>query len=106
MPSSPTSCWTSRASRSALCSISSTPRRRSSCDSDSHDWRRLLAALDQATELARQHGLRLAVHPHLATVIERPEDVQRVLDGSTAVLCLDTGHYTVGGGDGCRCTST
>ena len=65
----------------------------------SDDWRRLLAALDQATELARQHGLRLAVHPHLATVIERPEDVQRVLDGSTAVLCLDTGHYTVGGGD-------
>lgn len=62
-------------------------------------WAELLRTLDAATEVAGEHGLRMAVHPHLATVLERPDDVRRVLDGSAAMLCLDTGHYTVGGGD-------
>jgi inosose dehydratase len=41
----------------------------------------------------------VAVHPHHGTVVERPEDVERLLDVSGVGLCLDTGHVMVGGGD-------
>jgi inosose dehydratase len=41
----------------------------------------------------------VAVHPHHGTVVERQEDVDRLLEVSTVGLCLDTGHVVVGGGD-------
>ena len=63
------------------------------------DWTRLLRALDEARELAGEHGLEIALHPHYGTVVETPEEIQRVLDGSAAPLCLDTGHVVLGGGD-------
>jgi inosose dehydratase len=48
---------------------------------------------------AGEQGLRVAVHPHHGTVVERAEDVERLLDVSGVGLCLDTGHVMVGGGD-------
>ena len=48
---------------------------------------------------AGERGLLVAVHPHHGTVVERPEDVERLLDVSGVGLCLDTGHVMVGGGD-------
>ena len=48
---------------------------------------------------AGERGLRVAVHPHHGTVVERPEDVERLLEVSGVGLCLDTGHVMVGGGD-------
>lgn len=47
-------------------------------------------------------GVRVAFHPHTATWIETPDEVEelaRRLPGTGAGLCLDVGHYTVGGGD-------
>ncbi|HEX5040383.1 MAG TPA: sugar phosphate isomerase/epimerase [Candidatus Limnocylindria bacterium] len=44
----------------------------------------------------------VAFHPHTATWIEAPDEVERLaerLEGSGAGLCLDVGHYLVGGGD-------
>jgi len=44
----------------------------------------------------------VAFHPHTATWIEAPDEVERLaerLDGTGAGLCLDVGHYLVGGGD-------
>jgi inosose dehydratase len=43
--------------------------------------------------------VRAVLHPHVGTVIESPEDIDRVLDGSSIPLCLDTGHLLVGGAD-------
>lgn len=63
------------------------------------DWTRLLRALDEAREVAGEHGLEIALHPHYGTVVETPEEIQRVLDGCAAPLCLDTGHVVLGGGD-------
>ncbi len=59
----------------------------------------LLAALDEGAARAARHGVRAVLHPHLGTVIETPEDIERVLDGSSIPLCLDTGHLLVGGAD-------
>ena len=39
------------------------------------------------------------LHPHVGTMVENPDDVQRVLDGSAIALCLDTGHLLIGGTD-------
>jgi inosose dehydratase len=47
-------------------------------------------------------GVRVAFHPHTATWIEAPDEVDALADrlpGTGAGLCLDVGHYLVGGGD-------
>lgn len=63
------------------------------------DWARLLGALDAARDVAGEHGMEVALHPHYGTVVETPEEIQRVLDGCSVPLCLDTGHVALGGGD-------
>jgi len=66
---------------------------------DAAGWRAMLANLDRAAVVAADHGLRATLHPHVGTAVVRPEQVARVLSGSGIALCLDTGHYLVGGGD-------
>jgi inosose dehydratase len=63
------------------------------------DWTRVLRALDHARHVAGEHGLRVALHPHYGTIVETPEEIERVLDGCDVPLCLDTGHVALGGGD-------
>jgi inosose dehydratase len=66
---------------------------------DDAAWRLLLANLDRVREVAGERGITATLHPHVGTIVERAEDVARVLDGSTIPLCLDTGHLMIGGGD-------
>lgn len=63
------------------------------------EWRRLADGLIAARELAGAQGLTLAVHPHVGTLIEGPEDVNRLIELTDAEVCLDTGHLTVAGVD-------
>ena len=66
---------------------------------DDAGWRTLLTNLDRLADLATKHGVRAVLHPHVGTMVENGEDVQRVLDGSSIALCLDTGHLLIGGTD-------
>ncbi len=66
---------------------------------DREGWSALARGIDRVVALAGDRGLRVAVHPHHGTAIERPEDVRRLLELSDVGLCLDTGHLVVGGGD-------
>ncbi len=66
---------------------------------DATGWRTLLANLDRIADRAAVTGRATVLHPHVGTVVERPDEVRRVLDGSTVALCLDTGHLLIGGGD-------
>lgn len=68
-------------------------------DLDAAAWRILCHNLDRLSAAAASHGLRATLHPHAGTLVERPDDVAKVLDGSAIGLCLDTGHLMVGGGD-------
>jgi inosose dehydratase len=68
-------------------------------DVDAAGWRALLARLDEIAGLAESLGVTAALHPHVGTVVEGPQEVERVLDGSRIGLCLDTGHLLVGGTD-------
>jgi inosose dehydratase len=66
---------------------------------DAGQWRRLLRALDEAAGIAADAGLRAVLHPHIGTVVEQPDEIDRVLAGSGVQLCLDTGHVRAAGGD-------
>lgn len=63
------------------------------------EWATLLENLDRVKRAAAAVGVVATLHPHLGTVVETPEDVARVIEGSTIGLCLDTGHFTLGGGN-------
>jgi inosose dehydratase len=68
-------------------------------DLDPEGWLRLLRNLDRVAALAAEHGIRAVLHPHVGTMVETGTDVQRVLEGSSISLCLDTGHLLIGGTD-------
>ena len=59
--------------------------------------RRCCTNLDRLYEAAGARGIRAVLHPHVGTMIEKGDEVTRVLDGSTIPLCLDTGHLLIGG---------
>ena len=66
---------------------------------DEDGWRHLLGNLDRLAALAAGRGVRAVLHPHVGTMVENGAEVQRVLDGSSISLCLDTGHLLIGGTD-------
>ena len=63
------------------------------------EWDVLTGTLDAAVEVGAELGARVVLHPHMGTVVEGPEDVARVLEGSSVPLCVDTGHLLIGGVD-------
>ncbi len=66
---------------------------------DDTGWTSLLTNLDRADRRAADRGVVLALHPHVGTMVEGRDEVERVLAGSTVGLCVDTGHLVVGGTD-------
>ncbi|GII77773.1 inosose dehydratase [Sphaerisporangium rufum] len=66
---------------------------------DAAGWRALLGNLTRLAEEAGRFGRALTLHPHVGTMIETRDEVDRVLDGSSVPLCLDTGHLLIGGTD-------
>jgi inosose dehydratase len=66
---------------------------------DDDAWARLLANLDRLAARAASRGVVAVLHPHMGTLVERREEVDRVLAGSDVPLCVDTGHLLVGGTD-------
>lgn len=66
---------------------------------DETQWEVLLANLDRIRDVAGEQGIEATLHPHVGTMVENAEEVDRVLTGSTIGLTLDTGHLMVGGAD-------
>jgi inosose dehydratase len=67
-----------------------------------HQWKHVGEIVADAEKVARQFGLDLVFHPHVATYVESPEECERFFDvtSHTSVgLCLDTGHCLYGHGD-------
>jgi inosose dehydratase len=63
------------------------------------DYDRLAEGLDRVVDVAERVGLRASYHPHLTTIVEGPEQVDRILSLSRIGFCPDTGHLAAGGGD-------
>lgn len=65
-------------------------------------WKQVASTVAEIENAAAEFGLRLVFHPHVATYVETPLEVERLFESlaSTQVgLCLDTGHCVYGGGD-------
>jgi inosose dehydratase len=64
-------------------------------------WARFGEALSEVAEHTRHHGVRLAYHHHMGTVVETEEEVDRLMaaTGPAVALLLDTGHLTYAGAD-------
>ena len=66
---------------------------------DGAGWQRLLTNLDRLDQVAGRGGVIATLHPHVGTMVETADDVERVLVDSRIGLCLDTGHLLIGGAD-------
>jgi inosose dehydratase len=63
------------------------------------EWDVLTANLQRLEETVAGHGVTLAVHPHVGTLVEQAAEIDRVLDATGTSFCLDTGHLLIGGYD-------
>ena len=89
----------SNASTLVLSSVSGQDGYDSRPELDDKGWQTLLDNLSRISRIAAAKGIRAVLHPHVGTMIENTAEVQRVLDGSSINLCLDTGHLLIGGTD-------
>ena len=72
------------------------------CDKGPRDGDVDLAGVEHAVELARSRGFEPTFHHHMGTRVQSPAEIERLLDGTSVGLLLDTGHLTAGGGDPVR----
>lgn len=54
--------------------------------------------LDRVVAIAHERGLRPHYHPHLSTIVERPDEVRRILAKTSIGFCPDTAHLAAAGG--------
>jgi inosose dehydratase len=65
-------------------------------------WQRLIELLDDLSQRGQDLGVDTTFHPHAGTFVETPAETARLMEHTEPDrlgLCLDTGHWTVGGGD-------
>lgn len=63
---------------------------------------RLAAQIEKFAQLAADNGLRSSFHPHAATYVESERETALLMgqmNPDLVGLCLDVGHWIVGGGD-------
>lgn len=64
-------------------------------------WAEFGARLTKVAEYLQKHGMQMAYHHHMGTVVETPEEIDLLMQntGEAVGLLLDTGHVTFAGGD-------
>ena len=63
------------------------------------DFEALARGLNRFATLAARYGLQAMFHPHLGTIVQSPEQLDRLFRLTDIPLCPDTGHIIAGGGD-------
>ena len=66
---------------------------------DEAAWLRLGEHSSAVASVASEYGMGGALHPHVGTLIETAEQVERALEVVEVGWCLDTGHLLIGGFD-------
>jgi inosose dehydratase len=62
-------------------------------------WAHLLHLIGSVEHVCARHRLRLAVQPRFGSVIQGPEEIERLLVGSEAGVCIDIAHLVIAGAD-------
>jgi inosose dehydratase len=60
-------------------------------------WRAMTELISAVAGIATEHGLVPAVHPHAGSRLEFADEIDRVLEDTTAGLCVDTAHLAYAG---------
>ena len=66
---------------------------------DRDGWRHAMKMFEVIDDIVGGYGMVQALHPHLGTIVESADEVQRVLDDSDVGWTLDMGHLMIGGAD-------
>lgn len=69
---------------------------------DDDGWKYLAEGLNEAGRICRENGMYLVYHHHAGTVVEQPEEIDRLMemtDENYVFLLYDTGHGYYGGND-------
>lgn len=62
-------------------------------------WAHLLHLIGSVEHVCARHKLRLAVQPRFGSTIQGPEEIERLLVGTEAGVCLDIAHLLIAGAD-------
>lgn len=79
-----------------------TPNEREVLRLDEAGWQSLAEGLNAAGRIAQEYGLKLTYHHHGGTVVERLEEINRLMeltDPALVYLLYDTGHAYYGGAE-------
>lgn len=63
------------------------------------DYRLLAEGLDMAKEVIESYGLKASYHPHLGSMAEHPEQIDKLFALTSIDICPDLAHLAAGGGD-------
>ncbi|MGH2570442.1 MAG: myo-inosose-2 dehydratase [bacterium] len=64
------------------------------------EWSRLAAGLDELAEAALARDMAVAYHPHVGTVVQSREEIDRLMESTRSVgLLADSGHVALAGAD-------
>jgi inosose dehydratase len=94
--------WLSALGAQTLVLTAIPPRGSGAADSvelSSMGWAHLLHSVGSVEHVCALHRLRLAVQPRLGSMIQNPADIERLMVGSEAGICLDVGHLLLSGAD-------
>lgn len=62
-------------------------------------WELAVTRLNIAAGLAEAAGVGVTFHPHFGTYVEKASEIDRLLATTDLSLCLDTGHFQIGGAE-------
>ena len=63
------------------------------------EWAHLLHLVGSVEHVCARHHLKVAVQPRFASIIQGPREIERLLVGSEAGVCLDIAHLVIAGAD-------
>lgn len=63
------------------------------------DYEKLGNALNSLNTLAMKYEMIASYHPHMGSLIESPEQIDKLMELTDIALCPDCGHIKLGGGD-------
>ena len=63
------------------------------------EWAHLLHLIGSVEHVSARHRLKVAVQPRFGSTIQGPEEIERLLVGTDAGVCLDPAHLLLAGAD-------
>jgi inosose dehydratase len=63
------------------------------------EWAHLLHLIGSVEHVCARHKLKVAVQPRFGSTIQGPEEIERLLVGSEAGICLDVANLVIAGAD-------